>query len=163
MRNAGFHFFAARSGGMTAGAPSDEASAARLRKRADFQRAAKGARVSSPLFTIQMAAQGPEASAAPARFGFTVTKKVANAVGRNRIRRRLKEALRVADGRTDSGEIRAVDSLGARPGRDYVFVARRAAIHAAFIDIVEEIRGGFARLNRGASHSQRGKNRPRAS
>ena len=55
---------------------------------------------------------------ADARFGFTVTKKVAGAVGRNRIRRRLKEALRVSG------------ALGARPGRDYVFVARRAALDA---------------------------------
>jgi ribonuclease P protein component len=117
---------------------------ARLRQRRDFLRASKtGARFSARLFTVQMASQGEGAgdAAAAARFGFTVTKKVAGAVGRNRIRRRLKEALRI------SGD------LGARPGRDYVFVARRGALNAPFAEIVSQMAEGFARLDesRGAN------------
>ena len=130
---------------------------ARLRRRADFVRAAKtGARVSTPLFTVQMARQTATGEAA-ARFGFTVTRKIAGAVGRNRIRRRLKEALRVAGSTLGS-------TLGARPGRDYVFVARRAALDAPFTDLITQIAEGFARLNdRGAADPRRKrKDRPAA-
>lgn len=128
---------------------------ARLRRRQDFVRASKtGARVSARLFSLQMAGReaGEEIAEMP-RFGFTVTKKVAGAVGRNRIRRRLKEALRV------SGD------LGARRDRDYVFVARREALQAPFADIVTQMAEGFARLNeRSAANPRRNrKDRPAAS
>lgn len=146
---------------MTTDAPADLQKAnrklARLRRRRDFVRASKtGVRFSARLFTLQMAGQGdaesPESSAG-ARFGFTVTKKVAGAVGRNRIRRRLKEALRV------SGD------LGARAGRDYVFVARREALDAPFADIVTQMSEGFARLDErhAANQRRKRKDRPAAS
>jgi len=129
---------------------------ARLRRRQDFVRASKtGARFSARLFTLQMAGRDGlddvEIGGHP-RFGFTVTKKVAGAVGRNRIRRRLKEALRV------SGD------LGARAGRDYVFVARRAALDAPFADIVTQMSEGFARLDedRAGSRRRKQKDRPAA-
>lgn len=126
---------------------------ARLRRRQDFVRASKtGARVSARLFTLQMAGQGgPEEAVSPAeaRFGFTVTKKVAGAVGRNRIRRRLKEALRI------SGD------LGARPGRDYVFVARRGALDAPFVEIVSQMAQGFARLDERSAAKARPKQKDR--
>jgi ribonuclease P protein component len=128
---------------------------ARLRRRQDFVRASKtGARFSARLFTLQMAGRiAAEEALDDPRFGFTVTKKVAGAVGRNRIRRRLKEALRV------SGD------LGARAGRDYVFVARREALHASFADIVTQMAEGFARLEeRPAANARRKrKDRPAAS
>ncbi len=146
---------------MTTDAPAEtrkqDNKSARLRRRQDFVRASKtGARFSARLFTLQMAGQGaPEEAAgtAGARFGFTVTKKVAGAVGRNRIRRRLKEALRV------SGD------LGARPGRDYVFVARRGALDAPFAEIVTQMAEGFARLDerRAANARRKQKDRPAAS
>ncbi|WP_442754558.1 ribonuclease P protein component [Methylocystis sp. JAN1] len=146
---------------MTTDAPAETQKAdkkpARLRRRQDFVRASKaGARFSARLFTVQMAGQGApeEATAtADARFGFTVTKKVAGAVGRNRIRRRLKEALRI------SGD------LGARPGRDYVFVARRGALDAPFAEIVTQMAEGFARLDErhAAKARRKPKDRPAAS
>jgi ribonuclease P protein component len=82
---------------------------------------------------------------AEARFGFTVTRKVAGAIGRNRIRRRLKEALRVGG------------ALGARPGKDYVFVARRGALTAPFAEIISQMAEGFARLDERRSGSPRRK------
>lgn len=146
---------------MTTDAPAKPQKAkmkpARLRRREDFVRASKtGARFSARLFTLQMAGQGaPEdaAQTSEARFGFTVTRKVAGAVGRNRIRRRLKEALRV------SGD------LGARPGRDYVFVARRGALNAPFAEIVTQMAESFARLDErpAASSRRKQKDRPAAS
>lgn len=143
---------------MTTDAPAEEQSKAkklaRLRRRHEFLRASKvGARFSARLFTLQMAARQPDEGSREARFGFTVTKKVAGAVGRNRIRRRLKEALRVGG------------DLGARPGRDYVFVARREALDAPFADIVTQMAEGFARLDeRHAANARRKqKDRPAAS
>jgi ribonuclease P protein component len=139
---------------------------ARLRRRADFLRASRqGARFSTHLFTIQMVgtedagrgagreSSGAEKSGAEARFGFTVTRKVAGAAGRNRIRRRLKEALRVGG------------ALGARPGKDYVFVARRGALTAPFADIISQMAEGFARLDerRAGSPRRKRKDGPAAS
>jgi ribonuclease P protein component len=141
----------------SAGHESPSGKPLRLRRRADFTRAAKsGARASTTLFTLQMARR-PEAAAGRddqgARFGFTVTRKIAGAVGRNRIRRRLKEALRVAGA-----------TLGAHPDRDYVFVARRASLDAPFNEIISQMAEGFARLhNCGAAEPRRKrKDRPAA-
>lgn len=135
---------------------------ARLRRRADFQRASKtGARFSTRLFTLQMVRQDEAAETAPGtvRVGFTVTRQVAGAVGRNRIRRRLKEALRAA------GAVASAGPLGGKAARDYVFVARRAALDAPFTEIVSQMTEGFARLDdRGAASPRRKrKDRPAAS
>jgi ribonuclease P protein component len=109
----------------------------RLRKRAEFLNAAKGARFHAAEFSLQ-AIQRPHgalppgespvpADAGPARFGFTVTRKAGGAVERNRMRRRLREALRRAA------------PLEARPGFDYVIVARRQALAAGFDRLVSEL------------------------
>lgn len=121
----------------------------RLRRRAEFVRATKkGARVSSSLFTIQMVAQASDdASTAPPRFGLTISRKVAGAVGRNRIRRRLRAALRGGPTPTDPTlPFAGVSGLGARPGQDYVIVARREALNAPFAEILAQMAEGFARL-----------------
>lgn len=114
-----------------------------LRRRRDFMRVSRaGTRLAMPAFTLQAAPR--DGDEAPARFGLTVTKKTAGAVGRNRIRRRLREALRLGG------------ALGAKPGRDYVFVARRAALAADFSDLVAQMTEGLARLNdRGAAKPRR--------
>lgn len=115
-----------------------------LRRRGDFVRAARGARVALPAFTVQMAPRELTDSHAPARFGLTVTRKVAGAVGRNRIRRRLREALRLGG------------ALGAKPGRDYVFVARPVSLSAPFAELLAQMTEGLARLNdRGAARPRR--------
>lgn len=65
----------------------------RLKRRAEFLRiASKGRKAPMPGLVLQALARGDEA---PARLGFTVTKKVGNAVVRNRTRRRLREAARL--------------------------------------------------------------------
>jgi len=61
------------------------------------------------------------------RAGFTVTKKVGNAVVRNRVRRRLKEALRV----------HAAGDMA--PGNDYVIVGREDVLSAPFAQIAAEL------------------------
>jgi ribonuclease P protein component len=65
----------------------------RLKRRAEFLRvAAQGRKVAVHGLVLQARSR---ADAGPARLGFTVTKKVGNAVVRNRTRRRLKEAARL--------------------------------------------------------------------
>ena len=65
----------------------------RLKRRAEFLRAAKsGRKAVMPGLVLQALAQPQPGTA---RIGFTVTKKVGNAVIRNRTRRRLKEAARL--------------------------------------------------------------------
>jgi ribonuclease P protein component len=65
----------------------------RLKRRAEFLHvAAKGRKAPMPGLVLQALARN---DAAPVRLGFTVTKKVGNAVVRNRTRRRLREAARL--------------------------------------------------------------------
>src|SRR5882724_9759782 len=68
-----------------------------LKKRAQYLRVRKGARCATPAFVLEAKARSHEDRASPAgepRFGFTVTRQVGKAVERNRIRRRLKAAVR---------------------------------------------------------------------
>lgn len=135
----------ASAGRNTISAPS------KLRRRRDFVRAAKsGFELSGRLFKLQTAARAKD-DRESARFGFTVTKRVAGAVGRNRIRRRLKEALRLSRG------------LDALSGHDYVFIARRAALTAPFADILAQIAAGMAKLNRRVRSGQQPNSKDRLS
>jgi ribonuclease P protein component len=70
------------------------------------------------------------------RFGFTVTKKIGNAVVRNRIRRRLKEAVRLAG--ATRGEVNT----------DYVLIGRRAALSLEFDRLVTDLLTAIASLSR---------------
>ncbi len=97
-----------------------------------------------------MAQRGEDPAGEP-RFGFTVTKKVAGAVGRNRIRRRFKEALRVSGA-----------SAAARAGSDYVVIARRAALTAPFSALAMQLAEGHARLNRSGAVPQKTRSGPPA-
>ncbi len=69
------------------------------------------------------------------RFGFTVTKKLGNAVARNRIRRRLKAA------------VSQVAPLGARADCDYVIIAREAALTRPFLSITQDLDNAFERVH----------------
>jgi ribonuclease P protein component len=73
--------------------PAMEPRPGRLKKRAEFLKvAAAGRKAAVGGVVVQAMARGDGAAA---RLGFTVTKKVGNAVVRNRTRRRLKEAARL--------------------------------------------------------------------
>ncbi|MCO5063637.1 MAG: ribonuclease P protein component [Rhizobiaceae bacterium] len=103
---------------------AEEKNYKRLRKRAEFLRVRHGQKRGGPLFLLETIARGDDG---PARVGFTVTKKNGNAAQRNRIRRRLREAVR----------IHAADDMKA--GNDYVIVARKDVIAAPFETIKAEL------------------------
>src|SRR5437762_6525209 len=105
----------------------------RLKQRADFLAAAKGARVPVGPFVLQVRERG---DAAPSRFGFTVSKKVGTAVERNRVRRRLREI------------VRRNAALLPESGHDYVLIGRRAALAMPFGLMVSEFLGAMTRLAR---------------
>ena len=63
----------------------------RLRQRADFLAAAAGVKAPASTFVLQMRRRED----GPMRVGFTVSKRVGGAVERNRIRRRLREVVRL--------------------------------------------------------------------
>jgi ribonuclease P protein component len=70
----------------------------RLKRRAEFRRlAAQGRKAPMPGLVLQALPREDDGLGGekPARLGFTVTKKIGNAVVRNRTRRRLKEAARL--------------------------------------------------------------------
>ncbi len=66
-----------------------------LRKRSDFLRAARAAHTATPGFILQMRRHSEGEVANPLRVGFTCSKKVGNAVARNRAKRRLREIARL--------------------------------------------------------------------
>jgi ribonuclease P protein component len=73
--------------------PAPAGNQARLTRRAEFLRvAAKGRKTPMPGLVLQVLKRQDQA---PVRLGFTVTKKVGNAVIRNRTKRRLREAARL--------------------------------------------------------------------
>lgn len=96
----------------------------RLKKRADFLAAQRGEKRRGRLFLLEVRVRGDED--AP-RVGFTVTKKTGNAAVRNRVRRRLREAVRVHAAR-DMAD-----------GSDYVIVGRREILAAPFEALKAEL------------------------
>jgi ribonuclease P protein component len=105
----------------------------RLRKREDFLAARSGHRANRPTLTLQ---SRDRSDSDEARAGFTVTKKTGGAVQRNRIRRRLREALRRV-------------AAQARPGHDYVLIGREAALNAPFQTILDDLIAAFGRVHPG--------------
>jgi ribonuclease P protein component len=75
-----------------------------------------------------------DAPQGPPRVGFTATKKMGNAVARNRARRRLREAAR-----------RLVPLYGL-PGVDYVFLARESTGEAPWQALLDDMKDALLRL-----------------
>jgi ribonuclease P protein component len=109
----------------------------RLKRRAEFLRVAGARRkwVAAGLI-LQADRRIPPGGAASAglRVGFTVSRKVGNAVARNRARRRLRAAAALVLPR------RAV------PDHDYVIVGRAATLTRTFPGLMEDLEAGLRRL-----------------
>lgn len=109
-----------------------------LSQRADFLRAAQARRQGAPGFLLQARARGP-AELAPqdqVRIGFTCSKKIGNAVMRNRAKRRLRALAR------------AILPDLARPGWDYVLVGRpNATVSRDYADLCADLGRAMAQIH----------------
>lgn len=116
----------------------------RALQRADFLAASRGKQIEKQGFILQTARRdGNDAEPLPPRFGFTISKRVGNAVKRNRIRRRLREAARLA-------------STGhAKDGADYVLIARRASLDLPFTRLVADLADGLDKVETSQPASRR--------
>jgi ribonuclease P protein component len=117
-----------------ADAPGSNRKPGRLLRRAEFLAVAKGRRRHLPTLTLQCAPRDPPSDAEP-RFGLTATRKTGGAVERNRMRRRLREALR----RLPPG--------AAKAGHDYVVVVRREALTAPFETLREQLAAALDQIH----------------
>jgi len=120
----------------------------RLKRRSEFLAvAATRRRWVTPAFVLQAGPRpaggatalepGPKPALEEAEIGlgFTASRRVGKAVARNRARRRLVEAAR------------AVLPGPARPGFNYVIVARPAVLTCPFERLLSDLRTAFARLS----------------
>jgi len=114
----------------------------RVRKRRDFIAARAGRRFHRDGFVLQtVPAQPGNGSSDSADFGYTLTRKVGNAVVRNRIRRRLREAVRLAaPGRVAGGEA-------------FVIIGKQAALHLPFEQLANDLIFGLDRIGAKSSKS----------
>jgi ribonuclease P protein component len=106
-----------------------------LKQRADFLRAAKAKRAPCPAFLLQARLRD---DAALIRVGYTCSKKIGNAVIRNRAKRRLRAVAR------------QVMAQHGRPGWDYVLVGRPGAtVSHDFAAMVADLEGALAKMHGG--------------
>jgi ribonuclease P protein component len=109
----------------------------RLKTRAEFLHVKGGARFAAPSLVLQARRRAADTGERPelARFGFTATKSLGGAVLRNRARRRLKEAVRLA------GPRHAVE------GYDYVLIARAGTVQRRFTELVKDLERALAKVH----------------
>lgn len=116
---------------------------ARLKTRGDFLRVAAGrSRAVRPGLILQ-AAPCPGEGAEPLRVGYTASRRVGNAVARNRAKRRLRAVAA------------AVLPLHGRSGTDYVLIARGETSERPYPELVADLEGALRQLARPRSPSAR--------
>ena len=104
----------------------------RLTRRAEFLKVAASRRKSvAPGLILQA---HPQDGADSLRVGFTASRKVGNAVARNRARRRLRAA------------VAAVLPVHGAPAHDYVVIARAGTLTRPFAGLLEDLATGLKRL-----------------
>lgn len=104
-----------------------------IKKRQDFIALRHAKKTHAPGF-LMAARHNPQNGADEARVGLTVTKKLGGAVVRNRIRRRLRAAVREAFPR------------GAASGADYVLIARAPALTRNYASLLDDMERALLRL-----------------
>ena len=114
-----------------------------IRKRADFLAANRGLRVARPGFVLLANPNGGRGK----RFGVTVTKKIGNAVVRNRMKRRFRELLRAA-----------LPEAGL-PDYDHVLIGREGGIERDFARLQTELAEALRRASEGKGDPPRRRRR----
>lgn len=109
----------------------------RLKRRADFLKAARAAKWAAPGLVLQARARGDDGGP---RVGFTVSKRVGNACQRNRAKRRLREAVRLNMGSR------------ARSGYDYVVIGRKETLNRAFDALEGDLTTALEKVHARAQH-----------
>jgi ribonuclease P protein component len=107
----------------------------RLKTRTQFLFVKGGTRFVAPSLVLQARARANAAEDESARFGFTASKTLGGAVQRNRARRRLKEAVRLAAPRA------------AVAGYDYVLIARSGTLQRRFAELIKDLERALATIH----------------
>ena len=111
---------------------SDPFKIERMTSRPQFLAAAKGVSEARGAVVVQRLDRRDGVDTV--RLGFTATRKVGNAVIRNRAKRRLREAARAAT------------PLLAVPGSDYVFIARMGTVDRPWDRLLDDVKSALTRL-----------------
>jgi ribonuclease P protein component len=107
-----------------------------MKERADFLRCARAGRQGTSGMMVQARQRRVDEAATGIRVGFTCTKKVGNAVARNRAKRRLREVARL------------VLPEHGRDGWDYVLIGRAEATAArSFEDLKRDLISALKKLH----------------
>ena len=114
-----------------------------LRNRSDFLAANRGLRVARPGFVLLT---GPNEGLG-LRYGITVTKRIGNAVARNRMKRRLRELARA---------ILPVEGLA---DHDHVLIGRTGGVERDFARMRAELSAALERAKAGEGDPPRRKDR----
>ena len=113
-----------------------------IRKRSDFLAANRGMRNAKPGFVLLTRPNDGRGK----RYGITVTKKIGNAVVRNRMKRRFRELLWAA-----------LPHAGL-PDHDHILIGREGGVERDFAQMQGELAAALARAQRGEGDRAR---RPR--
>jgi ribonuclease P protein component len=103
----------------------------RLKKRADFLACAQAPSAARGAVVVQAR---PRDETPTVRAGFTATKRIGGAVERNRAKRRMREAARL------------LLPDHARPGFDYVFIARGGVTTRPWARLLDDVKSALIRL-----------------
>lgn len=112
-----------------------------IKKRADFLRANRGKRYVTPGFILLAHHRRDDSN--EKRLGITVTKKVGNAVVRNRMKRRFRALA-----------AQTLPDLGIA-GTDHIVIGRADGIDRNFSDMLDDLQRGLRKL--AANHSKKAK------
>jgi ribonuclease P protein component len=121
-------------GGTSRPRPQEALRLVTLTKRADFRAANRGKRAPMPGFVLLVRPRGDEDETV--RVGYTVTKKIGNAVVRNRMKRRFRALLR------DTFPESAI------PGADHVLIGRSSGIERDYASLSSELKRALAKLSK---------------